>query len=162
MFTTSNQLAIVALSVSLVALNTGCATSSGSLSGAHTFEWAGRNYLDLLATNGIPNSIYEDGKGGRVLIYSNTVSPPPVATLEINKSRRLIDETYIWSQNKSGTPPPRSLYDTEVLYVDSQGIIYAAQNNRSQKAVREALENEAIGLGFIGVVVYLILVLSAS
>ena len=92
-------------------------------------SWQGANYADLIMSWGPPQRIYDDGNGGRILVYTSSRSwtTPGQATTNTTVQARAYGTT-IWGQAQSITqyiPPQTQGYTAWRMFrVDRSGRIY--------------------------------------
>ena len=82
------KLAVVALAV---LLSTGCAARINKI----MQSWIGSHYSSLIASWGPPRAIYDDGSGGRVLVWTFTRSYTSPATSTTSGTANVIGDT-LW------------------------------------------------------------------
>jgi hypothetical protein len=105
---------------------------SGCLAGRMNNQmnsWMGHNYSELIMSWGPPAQVYDDGQGGRILIYtqSRQWTTPGHATTQTTGQATIYDNM-IWGQAQSVTtytPPQRAGYTAfRAFAIDKDGRIY--------------------------------------
>jgi hypothetical protein len=106
--------------------------ASGCLTGrmnAVMNSWMGHHYSDLIMTWGPPQAVYDDGSGGRILVYyqARQWTTPGQATTFTTAQARIYDNM-IWGQAQSFTqwvPPQTYGYTAWRLFrISRDGKIY--------------------------------------
>jgi hypothetical protein len=92
-------------------------------------SWTGSHFSSLIMAWGPPSEVYDDGAGGRILIYTSQRqwATPGSATTTTNASAQS-QGNYIWGSARSYTtyvpPQTRGYTAYRMFQANSQGIIY--------------------------------------
>jgi hypothetical protein len=92
-------------------------------------SWQGHHYSELVMSWGPPQAVYDDGAGGRLLLYtqSRQWTTPGQAITTTNATATVYDNV-IWGQAQSRTqfiPPQTSGYTAWRMFAINQaGVIY--------------------------------------
>jgi len=93
-------------------------------------SWEGHHYSELIMRWGPPQAVYDDGQGGRILVYTQVrqwTTPGQVTTT--TTANATIYEDMIWGQAQSYsqyTPPQTHGYTAWRMFsIDRRGIIYS-------------------------------------
>lgn len=108
-------------------------TMSGCLAGRINKvmqSWQGNHYSSLIMSWGPPQAVYEDGQGGRILVYTaqrQWTTPGQVQTVTTAQAR--VYDNMIWGQAQSFssfTPPQVHGYTAwRMFQIDRSGRIYS-------------------------------------
>lgn len=123
-------------------------------------SWMGHHYSGLIQSWGPPSGVYEDGQGGRVLVYSTEVSRvlPGYAVASAQAGDGPSGD--VWARGESVYLPARvQRWDSyNMMYVRPDGTLYYWRTNRESEAeavARRANDNLALlGVGVVLVVLY--------
>ena len=116
--------AIVAVLLLLITL-TGCAARMNKV----MMSWQGHNFNDLLASWGPPNQVFDDGAGGRVMVWTATRSytTPGSSTTQTTGSATITGDT-IWGNATSHTTyNPGQTYQwntSRTFWINRDGYVY--------------------------------------
>ena len=121
------------------------------------YSWTNANYESLLAVNGVPDAVYEDGHGGRALVFRSPLKPLDDQEVSISSNEVERFQKVVWDRNLRGLVPFREAQRSDIIYVDQEGVVYSVQSNLGAKVVRESQETNAIIGGMVGVVVLVLL-----
>lgn len=116
---------VVLTAMLLVAAVSGCAGRVNKV----MQSWQGANYADLIMSWGPPQRIYDDGNGGRILVYTSSRSwtTPGQSVTSTSVQAQAYGNT-IWGQAQSITqyvPPQTQGYTAWRMFrVDRSGRIY--------------------------------------
>jgi len=93
-------------------------------------SWEGSHYSDLIMRWGPPQGVYDDGQGGRILVYTATRSWTTPGQATTNSSfRATAYDNLIWGQAQSITrfvPPQTQGYTAwRIFRINRSGIIYS-------------------------------------
>jgi hypothetical protein len=108
-------------------LLTGCL--AGRLSRAMQ-SWEGHHYSEVIMSWGPPQGVYDDGNGGRILVYTEARrwTTPGRATTNVDATATVYDDM-IWAHARANTEyvPPQTYGYTawRIFRIDRRGIIYA-------------------------------------
>lgn len=114
------------LVAAVLVANTGCFASKRV--NRVMASWVGHHYSALLMTWGPPQGVYEDGAGGRLLVWlaDRSITTPGQAVTRASAQATLYDG-YIWGQAQSVTefrPPSTYGYTAWRMFrIDSEGIV---------------------------------------
>lgn len=116
--------AIAAVLLILVSL-TGCAARVNKV----MMSWQGHNFNDLLASWGPPNQVFDDGAGGRVMVWAVTRSytAPGSSTTQTTGSATASGNTVWGSATSQTTYNPGQTYQWttyRMFWLNRDGIIY--------------------------------------
>ena len=111
----------------VVVLSTGCLTAR--LNTAMS-SWEGHHYSELIMSWGPPQQVYDDGSGGRILVYTAARSwTSPGQAVTTTTGQATIYDNMIWGQAQSVTtyqPPEQYGYTAwRVFRINKQGYIYS-------------------------------------
>ena len=92
-------------------------------------SWEGSHYSDLIASWGPPQSVFEDGSGGRILVYTQVRSwTAPGSSVTRTTGTATVYDNYIWGSSTSRTtyiPPATYAYSAyRMFWINSNGFIY--------------------------------------
>ena len=117
--------AVLALVVLLA--NTGCfAKRVNSI----MRSWQGHHYSELIMSWGPPQAVYNDGQGGRILVWTavRQWTTPGTATTTVSGHATVYDN-YIWGQARALTeyrPPQTHGYTAWRMFrINQRGMIYS-------------------------------------
>ncbi len=108
----------------LLLVSTGCANINKVMK-----SWEGHHYGELIASWGPPQQVFDDGYGGRILVYTQQRqwTTPGTATTYTTGSATVWDN-YIWGSATSRTtyyPPQTHGYTAyRMFWINSNGYIY--------------------------------------
>jgi hypothetical protein len=93
-------------------------------------SWQGHHYSDLIMAWGPPQAAYDDGNGGRILVYTQARQwTKPGYAQTTTTGQATIYDNMIWGQAQSITQyvPPQTYGYTawRMFRIDSRGIIYS-------------------------------------
>ncbi len=106
-------------------LSNGCAARNSNAMRA----WEGRHYSDLIASWGPPQQVFDDGAGGRMLIWtsSRSYTTPGKSETQADGNATIYDD-YIWGSARSDTTytPPQTHGSKayRVFWINRRGYIY--------------------------------------
>lgn len=113
------------LPVAILALQlSGCAHINGIMR-----SWEGHHYSDLIGSWGPPQQVFDDGAGGRILVYATNRAwvVPGTATTQTTFNATA-DDNYIWGTATSQTvytPAQVQGYTAyRMFWIDRSGRIY--------------------------------------
>lgn len=115
----------IAFVFALLVLNSGCFAKRINSAMA---SWVGHHYSGLIMSWGPPQGVYEDGAGGRILVWTATrsVTTPGEATTRTSGHATVYDD-YIWGQARSVTeyrPPATYGYTAWRMFrINSRGVV---------------------------------------
>jgi hypothetical protein len=108
-------------------------TLSGCLAGRMNSimsSWQGHHYSELITRWGPPQAVYEDGQGGRILVYTQVrqwTTPGQLTTATTGTAT--IYDNMIWAQAQTYgqyTPPQTHGYTAWRMFnIDRRGVIYS-------------------------------------
>jgi len=119
------RLVLSFLVVLVLVLFSGCAGQINNI----MRSWEGHHYSDLIASWGPPQQVFDDGFGGRILVWTSVRSftSPGQATTYTTGTATAYDN-YIWGSATSHTTysPPQTYGWTayRMFWIDSSGFIY--------------------------------------
>ncbi|SRR6266581_1639184 len=118
---TSRGLALLIIVLSAI----GCATINKNME-----SWVDHHYSELVMSWGPPQQVYDDGQGGRILVYTlNRQFTTPGQSTTTTTGHATIYDNMIWGQAQSITtyqPPQTSGYTAfRSFRIDPRGYIYA-------------------------------------
>lgn len=92
-------------------------------------SWMGYHYSDLIAKWGPPQQVFDDGQGGRILIYNmNRSWTVPGTQSTYTYGHATIWDNYIWgsAQSYSTYRPPQTYGYTayRMFWINKKGLIY--------------------------------------
>lgn len=92
-------------------------------------SWDGSHYSDLIASWGPPQQVFDDGQGGRILIYTEERQwTSPGQSRTYTTGRATAYDNYIWGSVTSRTtyePPKTHGYTAyRMFWIDRNGYIY--------------------------------------
>ena len=104
---------------------TGCVTINKNMA-----SWVGHHYSELVMSWGPPQQVYDDGQGGRILVYTaNRQFTSPGQSVTTTTGQATIYDNMIWGQARSITtyqPPQTSGYTAYRNFrIDNRGYIYS-------------------------------------
>lgn len=135
----------------------GCAVTAPQ-SMQYAASWVNQPYEDVLFNVGRPTAIYDDGHGGRALVY-DSISMSRSDGVSAPSDSLETYEQVVWYSNQRSTVPNRMAQTHDLLFVDREGLIYSIQSNQGSRVVREQVELNVVYAGIIsGLVLLLILV----
>jgi hypothetical protein len=93
-------------------------------------SWEGYHYSSLVMSWGPPSAVYDDGRGGRILIYTYARQwTSPGRSVTTTTVRATIWDNLIWGQARSYREytPPQTHGDTawRRFQINSRGYIYS-------------------------------------
>lgn len=115
---------IAAILLTLITL-TGCAARMNRV----MTSWQGRNFNDVIASWGPPNEVFDDGSGGRVMVWTATRSytTPGSSTTQTTGSATATGNT-VWGNATSRTTyNPGQTYQWSayrMLWTNRDGVVY--------------------------------------
>jgi len=92
-------------------------------------SWMGHHYSELIGSWGPPQQVFDDGRSGRILIWTQVRSytSPGTSTTQTYGQATAYDD-YIWGSATSHTTytPPQTYGYTayRMFYIDKDGLIY--------------------------------------
>ncbi len=119
-----------ALAIGVPLLLSGCVLATSM--NKKMASWQGHSFVTLLMAWGPPQAIYDDGSGGRIVVYtvSRQWTTPGTVTTTTSATARLQGNT-IWGQAQSLStfvPPQTQGYTAWRMFsINSRGIIYSWQ-----------------------------------
>lgn len=116
------------LSAILILAGLGTSSCAGRINNMMR-SWEGAHYSDLIMRWGPPQGVYDDGQGGRILVYTTSRSWTTPGQATTNTSLRATTyDNMIWGQAQSITrfvPPQTQGYTAwRVFRINRSGIIY--------------------------------------
>jgi hypothetical protein len=92
-------------------------------------SWQGHNYNDLIAGWGPPNQVFDDGSGGRVMVWTATRSynTPGSATTQTNGRATATGNTVWGSATSTTTYNPGQTYQWSayrMFWINRGGAVY--------------------------------------
>ncbi|MBI4811015.1 MAG: hypothetical protein HY800_06170 [Ignavibacteriales bacterium] len=92
-------------------------------------SWIYSHYSDLIASWGPPNQVFDDGQGGRILIYTTARSwtVPGTSTMRATGQTTIYDNMILGSTQSTTTYTPPQTYGYtayRMFWIDSKGYIY--------------------------------------
>jgi hypothetical protein len=121
----------IALVMVLVLIALSCVGCAGRINKVMA-SWTNHHYSDLIASWGPPQQVYDDGRGGRMLVYTTQRSwTSPGTAVTRTTGRATSYDNYIWGTATSRTtynPPQTHGYTAyRVFWIDKRGYIYKWQ-----------------------------------
>ncbi len=115
------------LPIALVLLLSGCL--AGRMNSIMS-SWQGHHYSELIMRWGPPQAVYDDGQGGRILVYTQVrqwTTPGQVTTTTTGTATIYDDMIWAQAQSFSQYTPPRTYGYTawRMFSIDSHGMIYS-------------------------------------
>lgn len=110
-----------------ILLLTGCLT--GRLNETMS-SWVGHSASELIMSWGPPQAVYDDGQGGRIVVYTNQrqfTTAPATATTSTTVNAIVYDNTILGQAQSitTFTPPQTTQYTAwRVFQIDGNGRIY--------------------------------------
>ena len=105
----------------IVVMFTGCASHINKVMNS----WMYHHYSDLMASWGPPQYLYDDGKGGRILVYTSprAFAVPGSSYTTFNAN---VYDNYIWGSAVTTYNPSRVYTWTayRMFWINKQGTIY--------------------------------------
>jgi hypothetical protein len=115
-------LALLIFSLSFFA--SGCKTTQQQLA-----SYQGSHINNVIAKNGSPSSLIEDGKGGKIYTFTKSrsiqVAPASSSTTSYGS------QGYRTTHTKSSGPKYITIRDNYMFWVDEKGIIYKSAHSRN-------------------------------
>jgi len=148
--------------VSLFVFNA-CATVNPTQSHYAMSSWVDLYYVDVIYQLGYPEFVFEDQVNGRVLVYNNIENEVNTSQLN-NYDSEFEDQTryIVWENQIERAVPTRIERETDLLFVNQDGIIYSYQSNKNDKIVREEYESEVVIVGVVSTIALIGLLLLGS
>lgn len=92
-------------------------------------SWVGHHYSELLMSWGPPQAVYDDGRGGRILVYTQERQwTTPGRAVTTTTGSATVYDNWIWGQAQSVTyfqPGGTSGYTAYRMFqINSSGYIY--------------------------------------
>ena len=132
------KLAVVALAV---LLSTGCAARINKI----MQSWIGSHYSSLIASWGPPRAIYDDGSGGRVLVWTFTRSYTSPATSTTSGTANVIGDT-LWVNTYTVYQPSYTTgYEAHRTFWIDQMDESTTGNGKDSKHPRELYDFAMLG-----------------
>lgn len=93
-------------------------------------SWQGHHYSDLIMSWGPPQAVYDDGAGGRILVYTQQRQwTTPGRTTTTTTGQATVYDNMIWAnaQSYSQYVPPQTYGYTawRMFRIDQRGVIYS-------------------------------------
>ena len=93
-------------------------------------SWQGHHYSELIMRWGPPQAVYDDGEGGRILVYTQVRQwTTPGQTTTTTTAQATIYDNMIWGQAQSYSQyvPPQTYGYTawRMFRINQRGVIYA-------------------------------------
>ena len=113
------------LLASLVMFNAGCAGHINNI----MRSWEGHHYGDLIASWGPPQQVFDDGLGGRILVWTSVRSfTTPGHSSTYTTGQATMYDSYIWGSASSYTTySPAQTYGWtayRMFWISREGYIY--------------------------------------
>jgi hypothetical protein len=115
----------IATVILIVAALTGCAARMNRA----MMSWQGHNFNDLIASWGPPNQVFDDGSGGRIMVWTEARSytTPGSSTTRTTGSATATGNTVWGSATSRTTYNPGQTYQWRVyrmFWMNRDGVIY--------------------------------------
>ncbi len=120
------RVAAVTITVGILLGLSGCA--SGRISKAMN-SWMGHHYSELIGSWGPPQQVFDDGNGGRILIWTQIRSyTVPGQSMTQSYGQATLYDDYIWGSATSRTTytPPQTYgwAAYRMFYINDKGYVY--------------------------------------
>lgn len=140
-----------------------CATVKPTENQIALASWIDFYYVDIFNQLGDPAFIYNDGLTGRVLAYENVLQRSNYNLIDnYNDDYHKTVYEIVWNQSTSRTTPSTIAQSYDILYIDKDGYVYSIQSNKSSREVRRSSENNAVVIGVVGAIIYLMLLIASE